>query len=74
MTDFRENIALWNEFLDECKNTIQGDYKWESVKLKGHLTEEQHNNIVDEIFIKNASLSDIVKRHLFYKKKNINLN
>ena len=68
MTDFSRNFTLWNEFLDECKNTIEGEYKWETVKLKGHPTGEEHEKIIDEIFIKRASLPQIVKRHMFYKK------
>tara|TARA_B100001175_G_C19343248_1_gene558532 strand:+ start:54 stop:263 length:210 start_codon:yes stop_codon:yes gene_type:complete len=68
MTDFRANLTLWNSFLDECKNTTEGEYKWETVKLKGHPTEEEHKKIIDEIFIKRASLPQIVKRHMFYKK------
>lgn len=67
MTDFSTNIALWIDFLDECKSTVKEEYKWESVKLKGHPTEEEHKKIIDEIFIKKASLPQIVKRHMFYK-------
>lgn len=68
MSDITERFILWKEFLDECENLIENSNKWETVKLKGHPTEEEHKTIINEIFIKNASLPQIVKRHMFYKK------
>lgn len=68
MSDPTERFILWKEFLDECENLIEGTNKWETVKLKGHPTEEEHKKIINEIFIKNASLPQIVKRHMFYNK------
>ena len=68
MTVFSANNTLCNDVQDECKRTVKKEYKCEYVKLKRHPTEEEHKNIIDEIFIKRASLSQIVKRHMFYKK------
>lgn len=67
-SDFRQNFSLWNEFLLECQTMIEGDNQWKSVKLNQHPTDEEQFNIINQIYIKNATLPQIVRRHRLYKK------
>tara|TARA_B110000114_G_C15030070_1_gene372538 strand:+ start:615 stop:824 length:210 start_codon:yes stop_codon:yes gene_type:complete len=61
--DFHKSFGLWQEFLEEC-DTLE-DHKWEVVRLPSHPTQEHINKVRDELFMKNAPLTQIVKRHRF---------
>ena len=69
-TDFRANFVLWNEFLQECKNTIEGQYDWETITLNGQHTQSEQDTIINQIFFKNASLPQIVYRQRFINTYN----
>ena len=43
--DIRQQIILWNEFLDQCANLVEGENEWKSVELKSFHTPEQQKNI-----------------------------
>lgn len=68
MTDFRNNLSLWGEFLKECEDLIEGEHNWKTMKLKGHPSNQEKKNIIDTLFINNATLPQIVRRHLIYYK------
>lgn len=68
MSDFKAEYALWIEFLNECQNLMQGNYEWKTVYHKEHHTVQEQKEIINDIFIKNATLSQIVNRHLHNKK------
>ena len=67
--DIRQNIILWNEFLEQCANLVEGENEWKSVELNDFHTPEQQKNIIDEIYFKRASLEEIVRRHMYNKQK-----
>ena len=70
--DSRSGFDLWNEFLEECENLVGGEHEWETVKLKGHHTKQEQKVLINELFIKKATLPQIVRRHL-YNRHNINI-
>ena len=69
MSDFRANFSLWKEFLKECEDLIEGEHIWKTIKLNGHPTKQEGNNMIDNLFINNASLPQIVRRHHIYYKQ-----
>lgn len=73
MSGIQCQFQLWQEFLEECKSLEEKEkkkkYNWKELKLQGSITLEQHNKIIDELFIKHSSLSNIVLRNKLFKKK-----
>ena len=66
MTDFRKQYALWNEFLAKCESMIQCDKEWQTVKLQGHPTQEEHDALIKDLYIhSDLPLSSIVRRCLY---------
>tara|TARA_E500000331_G_C16764489_1_gene501063 strand:+ start:6 stop:251 length:246 start_codon:yes stop_codon:yes gene_type:complete len=64
----RVSFALWSDFLDECANLIEGENKWETINLNGQHSKQKQETIINELFIKNATLPQIVRRHRLYNK------
>ena len=56
------NSLLWNTFLKECQILTEKEtnqpHKWENV----YPTNKQRENILDELFMKRASLGTIILR------------
>ena len=69
MSQFYPKTYIWNTFLKECEHMIQAEtgetYKWEDV----YPTKTQKQDILDELFIKHASLESIVLRNRIIKEK-----
>lgn len=60
---------LWNTFLHECQLLTEKEtgklHQWENI----YPTNKQREDILDEIFIKRASLEDIVLRNRVINKR-----
>ena len=73
MSGIQCQFQLWQEFLEESKSLKEKKkkkkYNWKEQKLQGSITLEQHNKIIDELFIKHSSLSNIVLRNNLKKKQ-----
>tara|TARA_Y100000816_G_scaffold290456_1_gene279171 strand:+ start:472 stop:687 length:216 start_codon:yes stop_codon:yes gene_type:complete len=60
---------IWNTFLQECEQMMEAEtgqtYQWKDV----YPTKTQKQDILNEIFLKHASLEDIVLRNKVYNGK-----
>lgn len=58
---------LWNSFLEECQLLTEKEtgkpHQWETIPTK-----KQKEDILEELFMKRASLEEIVFRHKILKK------
>ena len=56
-------VLLWNTFLKECQLLTEKDtgqpHEWENI----YPTNKQREDIVDEVFLKRASLGAIILRN-----------
>ena len=75
--DFHTQFLLWEEFIQECTKKLEDSkhielditHEWVSVELAGK-TQEKKEKILDELFIKTASLNSIVLRNKILRRKN----
>ena len=71
MVKFNPETYIWNTFLQECEQMMEAEtgqtYKWEDV----YPTKTQKQDILDELFLKHASLEDIVLRNRVCNEKKV---
>lgn len=75
--DFHTQFLLWEEFIQECTKNLEDSehmeldvsHEWVSVELSGS-TQEKKQKILDELFIKTASLNSIVLRNKTLRTQN----
>ena len=71
MVKFTPKTYIWNTFLQECEQMMEAEtglkYMWEDV----YPTKTQKQDILDELFMKRASLEDIVLRNRVYNEKRV---
>lgn len=71
MDKFNPNTHIWTTFLLECEQMIEEEtgqtYVWEDV----YPTKTQKKEILDKLFIKHASLQDIILRNKILKEKKV---
>ena len=71
MDMFNPNTYIWTKFLLECKEMIEEEtgqtYEWEDVYPR----KTQKQEILDKLFIKHASLEDIILRNKILNEKKI---
>lgn len=69
MASFYPKTYIWNTFLQECEQMMEAEtgkkYKWEDV----YPTKTEKEDILEELFMKHASLENIILRNRLLRDK-----